>query len=83
MKNKKINVKLKVQTAGEETSQFVSSFIATMKSAINPKGQESMLQKDIKSILQFFAKNANDVNKKLVKKDERVKEHSKELDIAK
>ena len=83
MKNKKINVKLKVQTAGEETSQFVSSFIATMKSDINPKGQESMLQKDIKSILQILAKNAKDDNKKLVKKDERVKEHSKELDIAK
>ena len=38
------------QTAGEETSQFVSSFIATMKSAINPKDQESMLQKDIKNM---------------------------------
>ena len=54
-----------------------------MKSAIHPKGQESMLQKDIKSILQILAKNAKDDNKKLVKKDERVKEHSKELDIAK
>jgi len=72
-----------VQTAGEETSQFVSSFIATMKSAINPKDRESMLQKDIKNILQILAKNAKDDNKKFVKKDERVKEHSKELDIAK
>ena len=45
------------QTAGEETSQFVSSFIATMKSAINQKDQESMLQKDIRNILQILAKN--------------------------
>ena len=69
------------QTAGEETSQFVSSFIATMKSAINQKDQESMLQKDIKNILQILAKNGKDNNEKLVKKGERVKEHSKELDI--
>ena len=71
------------QTAGEETSQFVSSFIATMKSAINQKDQESMLQKDIKNILQILAKNGKDNNEKLVKKGERVKEHSKELDITK
>lgn len=71
------------QTAGEETSQFVNSFIATMKSAINPKDQESMLQKDIKNILQILAKNRKDNNEKLVKKGERVKEHSKELDITK
>ena len=71
------------QTAGEETSQFVSSFIATMKSAINPKDQESMLQKDIKNILQILAKNGKDDNEKIVKKDERVKEYSKELDITK
>ena len=71
------------QTAGEETSQFVSSFISTMKSAINPKDQESMLQKDIKNILQILAKNEKDDNEKLVKKDERVKEYSKELDITK
>ena len=71
------------QTAGEETSQFVSSFIATMKSAINPKDQESMLQKDIKNILQILAKNGKDNNEKIVKKDERVKEYSKELDITK
>ena len=71
------------QTAGEETSQFVSSFIATMKSAINPKDQESMLQKDIKNILQILAKNGKDDNEKLVKKGERVKEYSKELDITK
>ena len=48
------------QTAGEETSQFVSSFIATMKSAINQKDQESMLQKDIKNILQILAKNLDE-----------------------
>ena len=83
MKNKKINVKLKVQTAGEETSQFVSSFISTMKSAINPKDQESMLQKDIKNILQILAKNAQDNSEKLVKKGERVRENNKELDITK
>ena len=71
------------QTAGEETSQFVSSFVATMKSAINQKDQESMLQKDIKNILQILAKNGKDNNEKLVKKGERVKEHSKELDITK
>ena len=71
------------QTAGEETSQFVSSFIATMKSAINQKDQESMLQKDIRNILQILAKNGKDNNEKLVKKGERVKEHSKELDITK
>ena len=71
------------QTAGEETSQFVSSFISTMKSAINPKDQESMLQKDIKNILQILAKNGKDDNEKIVKKDERVKEYSKELDITK
>ena len=71
------------QTAGEETSQFVSSFIATMKSAINQKDQESILQKDIKNILQILAKNGKDDNEKLVKKGERVKEHSKELDITK
>ena len=71
------------QTAGEETSQFVSSFIATMKSAINQKDQESMLQKDIKNILQILAKNGKDNNEKLVKNDERVKEHNKELDITK
>ena len=71
------------QIAGEETSQFVSSFIATMKSAINQKDQESMLQKDIKNILQILAKNGKDNNEKLVKKGERVKEHSKELDITK
>ena len=71
------------QTAGEETSQFVSSFIATMKSAINQKDQESMLQKDIKNILQILAKNGKDDNEKIVKKDERVKEYSKELDITK
>lgn len=71
------------QTAGEETSQFVSSFIATMKSAINQKDQESMLQKDIKNILQILAKSGKDNNEKLVKKGERVKEHSKELDITK
>lgn len=71
------------QTAGEETSQFVSSFIATMKSAINQKDQESMLQKDIRNILQILAKNEKDNNEKLVKKGERVKEHSKELDITK
>ena len=71
------------QTAGEETSQFVSSFIVTMKSAINPKDQESILQKDIKNILQILAKSGKDNNEKLVKKDERVKEHNKELDITK
>lgn|GEM_PF-1262977 len=71
------------QTAGEETSQFVSSFIATMKSAINQKDQESMLQKDIRNILQILAKNGKDNNEKLVKKGERVKEYSKELDITK
>ena len=71
------------QTAGEETLQFVSSFVATMKSAINQKDQESMLQKDIKNILQILAKNGKDNNEKLVKKGERVKEHSKELDITK
>ena len=71
------------QTAGEETSQFINSFIATMKSAINPKDQESMLQKDIKNILQILAKNEKDDNEKFVKKGERVKEHSKELDITK
>ena len=71
------------QTAGEETSQFVSSFIATMKSAINQKDQESMLQKDIRNILQILAKNGKDDNEKLVKKDERVKEYSKKLDITK
>ena len=71
------------QTAGEETSQFVSSFIATLKSAINQKDQESILQKDIKNILQILAKNGKDDNEKLVKKGERVKEHSKELDITK
>ncbi|MBC2883595.1 hypothetical protein H7R39_10095 [Campylobacter sp. Marseille-Q3452] len=71
------------QTAGEETSQFVSSFIATMKSAINPKDQESILQKDIKNILQILAKSGKDNNEKLVKKGERVKEHNKELDITK
>lgn len=71
------------QTAGEETSQFVSSFIATMKSAINQKDQESILQKDIKNILQILAKNGKDDNEKIVKKGERVKEHSKELDITK
>ena len=71
------------QTAGEETSQFVSSFIATIKSAINPKDQESMLQKDIKNILQILAKNGKDDNEKIAKKDERVKEYSKELDITK
>ena len=71
------------QTAGEETSQFVSSFIATMKSAINPKDQESMLQKDIKNILQILAKNAQDNSEKLVKKGERVRENNKELDITK
>ena len=71
------------QTAGEETLQFVSSFIATMKSAINQKDQESILQKDIKNILQILAKNGKDNNEKLVKKGERVKEHSKELDITK
>ena len=71
------------QTAGEETSQFVSSFISTMKSAINPKDQESMLQKDIKNILQILAKNAQDNSKKLVKKGERVRENNKELDITK
>ena len=71
------------QTAGEETSQFVSSFIATMKSAINQKDQESMLQKDKKNILQILAKNGKDDNEKIVKKDERVKEYSKELDITK
>ncbi len=71
------------QTAGEETSQFVSSFIATMKSAINPKDQESILQKDIKNILQILAKSGKDNNEKLVKNDERVKEHNKELDITK
>ena len=71
------------QTAGEETSQFVSSFIATMKSAINQKDQESMLQKDIKNILQIFSKNGKDNNEKLFKKGERIKEHSKELDITK
>ena len=83
MKNKKINVKLKVQTAGEETSQFVSSFIATMKSAINQKDQESMLQKDIKNILQILAKNTKDNNEKLVKKGEKIRENNKELDITK
>ena len=71
------------QTAGEETSQFVSSFISTMKSAINPKDQESMLQKDIKNILQILAKNAQDNSEKLVKKGERVRENNKELDITK
>ena len=71
------------QTAGEETSQFVSSFIATMKSAINPKDQESTLQKDIKNILQILAKNAQDNSEKLVKKGERVRENNKELDITK
>ena len=71
------------QTAGEETSQFVNSFIATMKSAINPKDQESMLQKDIKNILQILAKNAQDNSEKLVKKGERVRENNKELDITK
>lgn len=71
------------QTAGEETSQFVSSFIATMKSAINTKDQESILQKDIKNILQILAKSGKDNNEKLVKNDERVKEHNKELDITK
>ena len=71
------------QTAGEETSQFVSSFIATMKSAINQKDQESMLQKDIKNILQILAKNAQDNSEKLVKKGERVRENNKELDITK
>ena len=71
------------QIAGEETSQFVSSFIATIKSAINPKDQESMLQKDIKNILQILAKNGKDDNEKIAKKDERVKEYSKELDITK
>ena len=71
------------QTAGEETSQFVSSFIATMKSAINQKDQESILQKDIKNILQILAKNAQDNSEKLVKKGERVRENNKELDITK
>ena len=71
------------QTAGEETSQFVSSFISTMKSAINPKDQESMLQKDIKNILQILAKNAQDNSEKLVKKGERGRENNKELDITK
>lgn len=71
------------QTAGEETSQFVSSFIATMKSAINPKDQESMLQKDIKNILQILAKNGKNDNEKIVKKDERARENNKELDIIK
>ena len=71
------------QTAGEETSQFVSSFIATMKSAINQKDQESMLQKGIKNILQILAKNAQDNSEKLVKKGERVRENNKELDITK
>ena len=71
------------QTAGEETSQFVSSFISTMKSAINPKDQESMPQKDIKNILQILAKNAQDNSEKLVKKGERVRENNKELDITK
>ena len=71
------------QTAGEETSQFVSSFIATMKSAINQKDQESMLQKGIKNILQILAKNGKDNNEKLVKKGERVKEYNKELDVTK
>ena len=71
------------QPAGEEKSKFVSSFVATMKSAINQKDQESMLQKDIKNILQILAKNGKDNNEKLVKKGERVKEHSKELDITK
>lgn len=55
-----------------------------MKLAINPKDQESALQqKDIKNILQILAKNGKDDNEKLVKKGERVKEHSKELDITK
>ena len=71
------------QTAGEETSQFVSSFIATMKSAINQKDQESMLQKDIKNILQILAKTTKDNNKKLVKKGEKIRENNKELDITK
>ena len=71
------------QTAGEETSQFVNSFTSTIKSAINPKDQESMLQKDIKNILQILAKNAQDNSEKLVKKGERVRENNKELDITK
>jgi hypothetical protein len=71
------------QTAGEETSQFLSSFISTMKSAINPKDQESMLQKDIKNILQILAKNTKDNNEKLVKKGEKIRENNKELDITK
>ena len=72
------------QTAGEETSQFVNSFTSTIKSAISPKSQESALQqKDIKNILQILAKNEKNDNEKLVKKDERVKEYSKELDITK
>ena len=71
------------QTAGEETSQFVSSFIATMKSAINQKDQESMLQKDIKNILQILAKTTKDNNEKLVKKGEKIRENNKELDITK
>ena len=54
-----------------------------MKSAINPKDQESMLQKDIKNILQILAKNAQDNSEKLVKKGERVRENNKELDITK
>ena len=71
------------QTAGEETLQFVSSFIATMKSAINQKDQESILQKDIKNILQILAKNGKDNNEKLVKKGEKIRENNKELDITK
>ena len=72
------------QTAGEETSQFISSFIFTMKSAISPKSQESVLQqKDIKNILQILAKNAKNNNEKLVKKGEIVRENNKELDITK
>ena len=72
------------QTAGEETSQFISSFIFTMKSAISPKSQESVLQqKDIKNILQILAKNAQNNSENLVKKGETVRENNKELDITK
>ena len=43
----------------------------------------SMSSPYIKNILQILAKNGKDNNEKLVKKGERVKEHSKELDITK